>query len=67
MLVSGKDLDRNLVAGLMWLTVARAHANPTEDDWIRDMQEEAFSVATEKERRRATKLADSWIAERGGP
>jgi TPR repeat protein len=66
MLVSGKDLDRNLVAGLMWLTVARAHANPTEDDWIRDMQEEAFSVATEKERRRATKLADSWIAERGG-
>lgn len=65
MLVSGKDLDRNLVAGLMWLTIARTHTNATEDDWIREMQEEAFSVATETERRRATKLADSWIAENG--
>lgn len=65
MLVSGKDLDRNLVAGLMWLTIARAHGDPSEDDWIREMQEEAFSVATEPERRRATKLADSWMAENG--
>lgn len=65
MLVAGSDLDRNLVVGLMWLTIARTHSDATEDDRIRELQEEAFSIATEKERRRATQLADAWMADNG--
>ncbi len=63
MLVDGSDIRRNVVAGLMWLTVARNYEVANDaDDWIRSAQEEAFSLATEKERHRATELARSWIA-----
>jgi TPR repeat protein len=62
MLVEGDDLKRDVVMGLMWLTVARTHPASDGEDWIRDMQEQAFSLATERERRKATELADAWIA-----
>lgn len=63
MLVDGADIRRNMVAGLMWLTVASSAVQDNEsDDWIRMSQEEAFSVATQKERVRATELARAWMA-----
>ncbi len=60
-------LPRKPLQGLVWLTIARAHAQGTSDDWIRDLQEEAFSVAAESDRRQAVKLAQQWIAKNGTP
>lgn len=63
MLVDGSDIRRNMVAGLMWLTVASSSMQDSENnDWIRMAQEDAFSVATLKERVRATELARAWLA-----
>ncbi|WP_208948424.1 tetratricopeptide repeat protein [Segnochrobactrum spirostomi] len=65
MLVEGTDLKRNVVAGLMWLTVASAHADDRDEAWIREAQEDAMAIATEKERRRATQLAEQVLAKSG--
>ena len=59
------DLPRMPSKGLAWLTIARSTAHDGQDDWIRDAQEQAFSVATEQERRRGVAEAQTWIA-RGG-
>lgn len=56
------EVPRRSIQGLMWLTIARARAQGSSDDWIRDAQEQAFSVASEPERRQAVKLAQDWIA-----
>lgn len=56
------DLPKKPLMGLMWLTIARSHATTADDDWIRDMQEQAFSVAPEADRRQAVRLAQEWIA-----
>jgi hypothetical protein len=47
-----------LVRGLTMMTVALARAAPTDQPWIRGMQEEAFAVAPEADRRTAISLAD---------
>ena len=66
--IGDADLPRKPLVGLMWLTVARSHAPQTPaDDWIRDLQEQAFSVAAEPERRQAVRLAQEWIAKNGQP
>ena len=56
-----QGIDRQPVLGLMFLSVARDRANPS-DRWIFDMQEAAVAVATEDERRNALAAADDWIA-----
>jgi hypothetical protein len=61
------ELQKRPLMGLMWLTIARAHCQTPEDDWIREMQEQAFSVAAEPERRQAVRLAQEWIAKNGTP
>lgn len=61
------DVPRRPAQGLMWLTVARANANATNEDWIRDAQEQAFSVASEQERRLGVAQAQDWIAKSGNP
>lgn len=61
------DLPRKPLMGLMWLTIARSHANSAQDDWIRDLQEQAFSVAAEQDRRQAVHLAQEWIAKNSQP
>jgi uncharacterized protein len=66
LLFSGDDdLPRHPAQGLMWLTVARANVHDASEDWIRDAQEQAFSVASEPERRKGVAEAQNWIA-RGG-
>ena len=61
------DVPRRPAQGLMWLTVARANANASNEDWIRDAQEQAFSVASEQERRLGVAQAQDWIAKSGNP
>jgi tetratricopeptide (TPR) repeat protein len=62
-----EDVPRRPAQGLMWLTVARANAHGNTDDWIRDAQEQAFSVASESERRQGVAQAQDWIAKSGNP
>ena len=61
------ELPRHSAQGLMWLTVARANARDGSEDWIRDAQEQAFSVASEQERRKGVAMAQDWIAKGGTP
>lgn len=49
------------VRGLAMLTVALDHADGKEQDWIRNLHEQAFSVAGEADRRTAIALADNMI------
>jgi TPR repeat protein len=53
------------VRGLTMMTVALARAAPIDQSWIRGMQEEAFAVAGEADRRTAISLADDIIAKGG--
>jgi TPR repeat protein len=55
-----EGIARQPALGLMYLSIARDRANPT-DSWIFQMQEEAVSVATETERRTGMALADDWL------
>ena len=66
--VGDDDVPRRSVQGLMWLTIARQTAPQGRgDEWIREAQEQAFSVASEPERRQAVTLAQEWIAKSGSP
>jgi TPR repeat protein len=60
MLFEGDGVTRQPVVGLMFLSIARDRAKP-EDPWIQDLQEQAFSLATETERRTALAMAEEWI------
>lgn len=65
MLTNGTDIEPNPVHGLMWLTVAlnrAAGAGPREAA-IRAAHEAAFALSSEDVRRRATALADQWLAD----
>lgn len=49
------------VQGLAMLTVALQNAGAQDQDWIRDMHEQAFSVAGEADRRTAMALAANMV------
>jgi|SRR4051812_1497112 len=51
-----------IVRGLAMMTAALERANPIDRGWIRSMQEEAFSLADEADRRTAIALADDILA-----
>ena len=51
-----------VVRGLTMMTVALAQAAPSDQAWIRGMQEEAFAVAGEADRRTAIALADDILS-----
>lgn len=63
MLTEGTEIEPNPVHGLMWLTVAlrTMQAAGRPDDEVRSAHEEAFALASEDTRRRATLLADQWL------
>lgn len=65
MLFLGEDIEPNPVHGLMWLTIAlkQAQATGRDLDMVRAEHEQAFSLATEDVRRKATRLADQWLAD----
>lgn len=52
--------------GLGMLTSALKRASPTDEAWIRPLQEQAFSVASEAERRTALAYADQQMASASG-
>jgi len=60
LLFEGDGVKREPVVGLMFLSVARERADPSQR-WIYEMQEEALSVASESERRTAMALAEDWM------
>jgi TPR repeat protein len=64
MLYEGIGVERRPVEGLMWLSIAKL-SSPT-DPTIHARQEQAFSTASEEDRRQAMALAENWIAERDG-
>jgi len=47
------------VRGLVMLTEARESAPPRHRNWISGMQEEAFALATEEERRLAIQMINT--------
>lgn len=51
-----------VVRGLAMMTAALERANPLERTWIFTMQEEAFSLASEADRRTAVALAQDMLA-----
>lgn len=65
MLVKGEEIDANPVVGLMWLTIAlkRAGAQHEDDSSIRLAHEEAFSLSSEQERRKAIAMAQKWLTD----
>lgn len=60
MMFRGDGIPARLSEGLMWLTLARERAEGQEDDWIRDVQERAFALASESQRRSAINGAGKW-------
>ena len=49
------------VRGLAMMTAALEHAHPSDQGWIRSMQEEAFALANEVDRRTAIALAQDFV------
>lgn len=61
LLFTSEDFGDSKARGLMWLTIARERARPGSDPWIAETQERCFSLADETTRRRAERLARSWL------
>jgi uncharacterized protein len=55
-----------VVRGLAMMTAALERANPIDRVWIRSMQEEAFSLAGESDRRTAIALAEDILTKGNG-
>ncbi len=54
------------MTGLKWMTLARRQVAGSESNaWIVALHEKAFSLATEKERRKSANWADEWLSKRG--
>ncbi|HEV7254519.1 MAG TPA: tetratricopeptide repeat protein [Mesorhizobium sp.] len=51
-----------VVRGLAMMTAALERASPADQSWIRNMQEEAFAVVEEKDRRTAITMAQDMLA-----
>jgi TPR repeat protein len=50
-----------VVRGLAMMTAALERAAPSEKVWIRGMQEEAFAISAETDRRTAIALAEDYL------
>jgi TPR repeat protein len=66
LLFEGEGLKREPVVGLMFLSIARGRAEPSQR-WIFELQEQAHSMASESQRRTAVALAEDWVAKNGAP
>jgi TPR repeat protein len=63
MLYEGIGIERRVVEGLMWLSIARLSSSA--DPGIQDRHERAFSTAEPAQRRQAIALAEDWLARHG--
>lgn len=67
MLFNGQGIDADPVEGLMWLTIgSRRAAGTVDDSWIHDLLNNAMSVATPEQRKKAVELANSLGTRFGG-
>ena len=55
----GEYVRRDPITGLVMLTEARDKARGPRHEWIATLQEEAFALATEEERRRVIQLIEA--------
>jgi TPR repeat protein len=59
---TGHGVPRQRARGLMWLTLAQQAADPVKESWIRDLYDEAFSAASESDRRTALAYVEQFAA-----
>lgn len=64
MLFEGIGVDRRPLEGLMWLSIARLLS--PGDPAVQARHEQAFSTATEEDRRQAMAMAQTWIEHNTG-
>ena len=64
MLFAGDHVPRQAARGLMWLTLAKANAPSTDQDWVAKLYDSAFQQATEDERALALVLLKRWMENR---
>ena len=64
MLFEGIGVERRPVEGLMWLSIAQLHE--PGDPVIQARHEQAFSTASEEQRREAMAMAETWISHNTG-
>lgn len=61
MLFHGEGLSQRRTRGLKWITIALKRAYGHNSETVRQTHETAFSLASEKERRNALRLAEKWL------
>lgn len=67
MLFNGQGIEADPIEGLMWLTVAsRRSVGTIDESWIADLLNNAMSVATPEQRKKAVEMADSLGTRFGG-
>jgi TPR repeat protein len=64
LLITGTGVPRQRARGLMWLTLARESIEPTKDQWIAKLYDEAFSASGESDRKLALALLEQYIQAR---
>lgn len=65
LLMNGQGVPRQKAKGLMWLTLAREGAtDAVKDQWIANLYEEAFTTASETDRKLALALLEQYIQSR---
>jgi len=60
MLFNGDRLPRQAARGLMWLTLARDSAG-TDEIWIKESYNRAFSKASDEDRAMALQMLEHWV------
>jgi hypothetical protein len=63
LLFEGEHLRRDPVRGLSMILQAQQRASGADSVWISSLQEEAFAVASEKERREAILMIQKQAAQ----
>lgn len=65
LLLSGKELPRQPVRGLMYLSLAREGAAGEQDKWIIELHDKAISEVTDDERNAASASLKQYLTEKG--
>ncbi|MBI1201177.1 MAG: sel1 repeat family protein [Rhodopseudomonas sp.] len=64
MLFSGDHVPRQAARGLMWLTLAKANAQSSDQTWVANLYDSAYQQSTEDERALALVYLKHWLETR---
>ncbi|MCB8823239.1 tetratricopeptide repeat protein [Microvirga rosea] len=64
LLITGQGVPRQRARGLMWLTLARESIDPTKDQWIVKLYDDAFENAGDGDRKLALALLEQYMQSR---